>query len=123
MWNAEGGVPYKILNKKKRTANGTLFLLLFENTCKALFLIGLGCDAENLVAVLFNDFPELCLVESILGDYLSLALAVRGLNFLYLDCIADSIVNVTFAHIAHHAVYLHNCLYHSKALLCFELVN
>ena len=81
---------------------------------QSLFLIWLLGEGRNGVAGSVYRIADSLLIEVLLGEDNRLPLAVRGIDLLHGKCLANCVVDMAFAHAAHHAVnaesnFQHGC--------------
>ena len=85
---------------------------VFLQEHEVLLLLGASVKSLSVADGLFGG--ELVLIEVLLGEDNRLPLAVRGSDLLHRKCLANCVVDMAFAHAAHHAVnaesnFQHGC--------------
>ena len=71
----------------------------------------------------FNGGAERVFVQRLLGKDHGLALGVGGRDLLHRERIADSVIDMGFAHGTRHAVYFYGCLDHDYTFLQEYLIK
>ena len=91
-------------------------LLLLQKAEQAVLFIRLARHGDEVVAGLGDGLAQLRLVDGLFADDVRFALGVGGRDFLHGERVADGVVDVRFAHAAHHAVDLHFGFVHVKII-------
>ena len=81
-----------------------------------MLFIRLARHGDEVVAGLGDGLAQLRLVDGLFADDVRFALGVGGGDFLHGERVADGVVDVLFAHAAHHAVDLHFGFVHVKII-------
>lgn len=78
-----------------------------------LFDIGAACDLANVISALFNNGSQLVLINFLVAQNHSLFFSAAYADFSNIKRLANRIIDMRFAHAAHHPMNLCCCFFHS----------